>query len=47
MTDDQLLFVILLTGSVCLLIWAVESVRSANRKLERYLDEWQADIDDE
>ena len=47
MTDDQILFVILLTGSVCLLIWAVESMRSANRKLERFFDEWQADIDDE
>lgn len=47
MTDDQILFVILLMGSACLLLWVVESMRSANRKLERFFDEWQAHIDDE
>jgi len=47
MTDDQFLFVILFIASAGLLIYLVESMRSANRRMERFFYDWQADLDDE
>jgi hypothetical protein len=45
--EDQALLIILLLFSVLFVIGLIQSMREANRKIQRFFDEWQADFDDE